>query len=120
MLLEQTLTTVLAAVCTRVHPDIAPPDTDVPYITWQTIGGPAVAYEDDAMPDARCAWVQISCWAASRLEAINLMLAAEAALVTATATGFTARPQSAMRAMVSDADHLSGNSQDFEIWAPRA
>lgn len=119
-MLEQSLTTLLSAVCTRVYPDVAPPGTATPYITWQVIGGPAVSYVDDAVPDIRCAWVQVSCWAASRLEAITLMLAAENALVTASTPGFTARPQSGMRAMFSESDDLSGNSQDFEIWAPRA
>lgn len=119
MLLEQTLTGLLAGVCPRVFPDVAPPGTAAPYVTWQTVGGSPIVYQDNALPDMRNSWVQITCWAVSRLESTQLALAVESALVLAASGAFGARPRSALRAMFSETDDLRGTAQDFDIWAPR-
>lgn len=117
MSLETDLRTVLAAVCPRVYPDVAPPATLRPYVTWQQIGGTAPAYVDDAVPSLRNAYVQVNVWADTRLEASALMLQIETALTTAQA--FSARPQAAMIAAHSDDDDTRGAQQDFTVWATR-
>lgn len=117
MSLESALVTLLQAQCPRVFPDVAPWDTARPYITYQQIGGPAPVYVEGALPAERAAWVQINCWADTRLAANTLMLQVEAALVAA--SSLTAKPQAALQAAHDDDTDRRGASQDFEIWASR-
>jgi len=117
MSLETALYGVLYAVCPRVTPDTADFGTARPYITWQQIGGPALVYVEGALPAERAAWVQINCWADTRLAANTLMLQVEAALVAAGT--LSARPLGALQASHDDDTELCGSQQDFEIWADR-
>lgn len=118
MNLEQTLDAVLLTQCPRVFAGTAAYDTPRPYVTWQQIGGQAPVYMEGALPDQRCAWIQINVWGNSFLEAKVLMLQIEEALVTSTA--LQARPQSAFSDAINDDPGESpGVMQDFEIWATR-
>lgn len=117
MTLESALFGVLSAVCPRVVPDVADLGTERPYITWQQIGGPAPMYVEGVLPAERAAWLQINCWADTRLAANTLMLQVEAALVAAGT--LTARPLGALQAAHDDTAELFGAQQDFEIWADR-
>lgn len=116
MSLESDLVTLLKTLCPRVFPDVAPTDTQRPYITWQQIGGDVIR-PLVGLPDKRNALVQIDCWAERRADANALALAVEAALVAATV--FVARPQSALVATNDEDTDLRGAMQDFSIWAPR-
>lgn len=117
MSLETALYAALHSICPRVYPDIAPADAVLPYVTWQQIGGEAPVYLDGALPDKRCAYVQINTWAATRAEANALMLQIEQALCAAST--MVARPQSALQAAFDDDTEIRGAMQDFEIWAER-
>lgn len=117
MSLESDLYTVLNAQCARVFPDVAPFDTECPYITWQQIGGEALAYVEDTVPNERNAYVQINVWDTTRIGATALALQIEAALIQSTA--FQARPQSALQAAHDDDTDRRGCLQDFTIWAAR-
>lgn len=117
MSLETDLYALLSAQCPRVFPDVAPFDTACPYITWQQIGGEALTYVDDTVPNQRNAYVQINVWDTTRLSATALALQVEAALIQATA--FEARPQSALQSAHDDDTDRRGCLQDFSIWAAR-
>jgi len=116
MSLESDLVTLLQTVCPRVSPDVAPTDTQRPYITWQQIGGDVIP-QINGLPDKRNAMVQINCWAETRAQANALALSVEAALVAATL--FLARPVSALVAAHDEDTDLRGAMQDFSIWAAR-
>lgn len=117
MSLESDLVTLLKTLCPRVFPDVAPTDTQRPYITWQQIGGDAPVYVEGATPNRRNAQVQINAWADTRAQANALSLQIEAALVAA--TGMQAQPQGALIAAHDEDTDLRGAQQDFSIWALR-
>lgn len=115
MTLEETLVAALKTVTPKVYPDVAPAGAAVPYLTYQQIGGKAIAYLDGSLPDKECAWVQISVWSATREEAKRLILAAE----TKICATMQASPQGASIAAYSEDSGRRGAHQDFEIWAAR-
>jgi len=117
MSLETDLYAVLAAVCPRVFPDVAPAGTEEPYVTWQQIGGSAFAFTEGALPNKRNARVQVNVWAATRLECNNIAQQIEAAL--AASPLFAATPESALVAELDEFTDLRGAMQDFSIWADR-
>lgn len=117
MSLESDLYAVLQTICPRVYPDVAPAGTARPYIVWQQIGGEAVSYTDNEVPSLRNAYVQVSAWAESRLQASLMAQQIEAALIASPT--LAARPQSAMQAAYSEDTELRGAMQDFTIWADR-
>lgn len=113
MTLEAAMRNVLEAVCPAAYPDEAPARAKLPYAVWQQIGGRAIAYVDDSVPDAENPFIQIQAWASTRAEANRLMRQIEAAMTVATA--FTARPMSAMSAAPSDDENVRGAMQDFDV-----
>lgn len=118
MSLESTLCTLLQAQCPRVFPDVAPLDTQRPYITYQQIGGDDLSFVDDTLPGVRSPEIQINFWADTRAAAKALALQTRDALTTATT--MQARPTSGI---VDDYDHdmlRYGSRQDFSIWASGA
>lgn len=117
MTLEADLYTELYALCPRVFPDNAPLDTTRPYITWQQIGGEALAYFERSTPTARNARIQINVYADTRVAANTLALAIEDALTVS--TRFQAKPESALLATRELDFDAYGTMQDFNIWAQR-
>jgi hypothetical protein len=117
MSLETSLYTVLASICPRVYPDVAPTSTTRPYLTWQQIGGQAPTYLEVAVVDKRNAEVQVNVWADTRAAANALALQIELALTTATA--FQAKPIGAFFATQDEDVKVYGTNQDFTIWAAR-
>lgn len=118
MSLETTLYTLLQAQCLRVFPDLAPLDTQRPYITYQQIGGDDLSFVDDPLPGVRSPEIQINYWADTRAAAKALALQTRDALMTSTA--LQARPTGGL---VDDYDHdflRYGSRQDFSIWASGA
>jgi hypothetical protein len=57
----------------QVYPDVAPPSTPAPFLTYQAVGGQSFATVDAATPVTRNARVQVSVWAKSRLQAAEIM-----------------------------------------------
>jgi len=117
MSLETDLVELLQAQCPRVFPDVAPLSTTRPYITWQQVGGDALAFVDNTVPNTRNASIQVNVWSATRMQSTALMLQVEAALIGSTA--LQARPSSALIATHDEDTDLRGCMQDFSIWAPR-
>jgi len=101
----------------RCFPDLAPLSTVRPYITYVQIGGEAISYLDNTVPDGKIGRFQINVWGDTRASVSALMLQVEAAMIQATA--FQARPLSAPS---SDYDHDSlvyGAMQDFSVFSTR-
>lgn len=117
MSMETDLTAVLKGVCPRTFPDVAPFNTQRPYVTYQGIGGKPLRYLDGTAADKRHTVVQINVWADSRASALDTIRAIEDALCASSA--FTARPEAES---ISDYDEDSeryGSRQDFSIYALR-
>ena len=117
MSLESELTTILKTVVTRTYPDVAPNGTLPPYCVYIQIGGDAITFVDNAVPSKRNAEMQINIFAATRAQAVSLMLGVESALTVA--TSIQARPVGAMRGALDDESDLRGAEQDFTIWSDR-
>jgi len=115
--LETDLYTLLSGLCPRVFPDVAPGDTARPYLTWQQVGGMLISPLGNEVPGKRNANIQINVWANTRIEAVELALQIEAAMIQATA--FQARPNMAHIASYEDDLNLYGTVQDFSVWANR-
>lgn len=110
-------TTIKGLVSNRCFPDFAPLSTARPYITYVQIGGEAISYLDNTVPDGKIGRFQINVWGDTRASVSALMLQVEAAMIQATA--FSARPVSAPS---SDYDHdnlVYGAMQDFSVFSTR-
>ena len=118
MSVESDIYTLLKGlVGNRCCPDFAPIATVRPYITYVQIGGEALSYTDDTLPNGKNGRFQVNVWGDTRSQCSALMLQVEAALIQATA--FQARPVSAPS---SDYDHdmlVYGSMQDFSVWSTR-
>ncbi len=79
---EPTIVTALGAlVSNRVFPDVAPENTERPYITYQQIGGVGINFLDQGtIPNKRHARFQINVWADTRAAVVTLMEQVEAAI----------------------------------------
>ncbi|NLZ12372.1 MAG: DUF3168 domain-containing protein [Alcaligenaceae bacterium] len=116
--MELTLIALLSPlVGGRVFPDVAPIGTARPYITWQQFGGDVIKPLANEVASKRNSTVQINVWSDTRLQANQLILQAETALVTSSA--FIARPISAFAARHEEDVDLYGAEQDFSIWSDR-
>lgn len=118
MTLEADFITVLLAQCPRTFPGVAPFGTSTPYVTWQHIGGQSLRFLDGTAGDKRNAYIQITVWAATSLQAITLARAIEDALCAATAV-LLAEPQGEPVDAFDDGDELRGTVQSFSIWGAR-
>lgn len=114
MSFESDLYTVLTAVTPRAFPDFAPVATARPYVTYQQIGGQVVTMLASTAPGIRQSEVQINVWSDTRMEAMTLARAIEAAMCTATA--FTARPAGDVVADYDADVPVYGTRQDFRCW----
>lgn len=117
MTLEPQLYTLLGTLCPRVHPDIAPEGTSLPYVTWQGLGGESARFLDGSAPDKRNTYVQINVWSDTRLGALNLIRQIEDALCLSAA--FIARPEAEPISLYEPDTLLYGCLQRFDIWASR-
>jgi hypothetical protein len=96
---------------------IGPETNDLPRITYQQVGGQSVSFLDRIRPTLKNGRFQISTWAATSVQASQIALAAEDALIAATA--FQATPLGAPVADFEQDTGLHGRRQDFSIWSPR-
>ena len=115
--LEEALFAVLKTVCARVFFDIAPIDTEQPYIVAHQIGGQAPMYVEGALPDRRNSVVQINVWGGSRVVCNTLSLQVESALVAHPT--LQAQPQNALSAVYDEDTTTFGAMQDFSLWENR-
>lgn len=117
MSMESDLVTLLQTVCPRVFPDVAPANTAKPFVTWQPLGGESLRFLDNAAPDKRNTYMQVSVYGTTRLEALNLIRAAEAALCASPA--FIVKPQGEPISTYEEDTTLYGAMQRYSIWAAR-
>ncbi|KRA13951.1 hypothetical protein ASD75_04625 [Acidovorax sp. Root568] len=117
--MESDLTSLLQTVCTRVYPGIAPPDTAMPYATYQHIGGVSLVFLDNTPGDKRNSYMQINVWSARSLESMALIRQIEDALRLSPA--FIARSQGEPLAMpeVDPVQTRYGAMQRFSLWSGR-
>jgi len=108
---------VKSLVGNRVYPDVAPAGAQLPYITYQQVGGDAVSFLERAMPSKKHGEFQINVWCATRLEAASLILQIEAAIALSTA--FQAEAKMAPIAGYSEEANVYGYFQHFSIWSDR-
>lgn len=104
-------------VAGRIYPDVAPSGAGLPRIVYQQVGGKTINYTEGTLPDKENARMQVVCWAASRLAAINLMKQAEAAILAAPVI-----QAEAIGARISGYEPDTGlfsSMQDFSIWTAR-
>lgn len=69
----------------RVYPDVAPLDTDTPYITYQVAGGEPINFLSGDRPDKQFVRMQVNVWSNHRAEAAKIGMLVEDALRSATA-----------------------------------
>lgn len=115
MSLETLIYNALAGlVDNRVYPDVAPDGCELPYITYQQVGGRPINFVDPSIPGKRNARVQINVWGDSRLAVSSLAGDVENALRVVTELQTTVLGQP-----VSEYDmetKLRGSRQDFSFW----
>lgn len=113
--LEELINEAVSPVLTA-YPDIAPIGADLPYCTYQLMGGRPVQFLDGTLADKKNAVVQINCWADSALEASRLIAKVKKALIayadlkvsviTEATSIFTDDPNAGTK----------GRMQDFSCW----
>lgn len=117
MTVESSLYTALKTlVANRVYRDIAPQTvTDLPRITFQTVGGTSINFLDSAtIPSKRNARVQVNVWHNRRDEANVLARQVEDAL-----RSYTTLNTTVLTGLVSTYEEetkLYGTMQDFSFW----
>ena len=118
MTIEADIFTALKGlVGNRCFPDFAPLSTARPYITYVQIGGEALNYIDDTLPNGKQGRFQLNVWGDTRASVSALMLQVEAAMIQATA--FQARPLSAPSSAYDHDSLVYGSMQDFNIFSAR-
>ena len=85
--------TLKALVTNRVFPDLAPLNTPRPFIVYSQVGGQAIAYLENTMPDKKHGRFQIDVYADTRAACAAVALQVE--MVMTAATAFQARALSA-------------------------
>lgn len=101
----------------RCFPDFAPITTVRPYITYVQIGGEAISYIDDTLPDGKHGRFQVNVWADTRSSASSVMLQVEAAMIQATT--IQARPMSAPSNTYDHDMSVYASMQDFSVFSTR-
>ena len=115
MSLESDLSTALSALCSdKCFPDVAPPGTAPPWITYQQVGGSVInAIDGSTMPGKARARIQVNVMHATRISANALMRQVEAAL---RASPFFAEVEGDLIAIYDEENEYRGAAQDFSIW----
>lgn len=101
-------------VANRVFPDVAPPNTPRPYITYQPVGGEPINYLEQEAPNKENGRWQINVWADTRLEASAL--ARQAANALRLAPALQTRVLASPVALYEPDTKLRGTRQDFSCW----
>lgn len=114
--LEQLINEAVSPILTA-YPDIAAIDAKLPYCTYQRMGGRPIKFMDGSLPDKKNAIVQINCWANSALEASDLIMKVEKAII-ASSDIVTAEAVTEPTSTFTDDPNASmkGRMQDFSIW----
>lgn len=114
MTIEQKLFSLLAPLAEkRVYPDVSPETLNLPFIVYQQVGGEAVQYVDDTLPEKRHSRFQIEVWAETRAQATTIARQIEETLVTA---HINCEVYGALTAIYDDDVRVYGTRQDFGFY----
>jgi hypothetical protein len=109
--------TLKPLVANRCFPDFAPLGTARPFITFEQVGGNALAYLDGALPDKKHGRFEVGVYADTRAACAAIALQVEAALSAATVFQATA-----INAPVSDyapEPKIYASTQTFSVFSDR-
>ncbi|NHZ93545.1 DUF3168 domain-containing protein [Massilia sp. CCM 8733] len=98
----------------RVYPDFVESGALAPYIVFQAVGGSPINLLGSEVPDKELSRVQVSVWAATRLEASDLGKQAENALRVV--AGLQTTVLTGRVATFDEDTELRGTMQDFEFF----
>lgn len=98
----------------RVYPDVAPELAVRPYITYQQVGGTAVNFLAQSVPNKKNSRVQVNVWADTRAQAAQIAGQVEDALrmMSALQTTVLGAPVATYEADIP----IRGTRQDFSFW----
>lgn len=105
--------TLQSLVGGRVYPDVAPENTEKPYITYQQVGGESNNFLDATISSKKNGRFQINLWATSRIAAADLSRQIEDTLLT---SALYAMAMGAPTATYETDTKLYGTRQFFSIW----
>lgn len=117
MTLEEHIFNIVEPVIT-VYPDKAPMNAALPYATYQRMGGRSVTFMDKSLPDKKNALIQLNCWASSPIEASNLIMRVEKALLKSDVVNASAITEPTSTFDDDPESPITGRMQDFSIWYP--
>lgn len=98
----------------RVFPDVAPEGTEVPYITFQAVGGEPLNFLSGDRPDKANSRVQVNVWAATRLEASEI--GAQVEDLMREASRLQPEVLTGRAATYDETTKYRGTMQDFSLW----
>ena len=114
MSLEATIKTLLGPlVGGRCSADTIPDNPTFPLIVYQQVGGRAMEYADQTIPDKEHARVQVVVWSKSRPEASQIARAARAAII---GSGMPAQTYAAPVSLYQEDLKLYGSRTDYGLW----
>jgi hypothetical protein len=99
----------------RFFPDVAPSGTEVPYGTYQAVGGEPMNFLSGDRPGKTNTRMQVNVWAATRVEASALGAQAEDALRAAAA--LQTEVLTGRIATYDETTQYRGTMQDFSLWS---
>ena len=99
----------------RVFPDVAPLNTERPFITYQAVGGAPINLLTGEKPTKQPHRMQVNCWAAQRIEASELGMLVEDALRSA-GNALQTEVLTGRVATYDEETDLRGTMQDFQIF----
>lgn len=117
MTMESDLQTLLAGICPRTFPDVAPSGTVAPWVVWQGLGGASLRFVDNTAADKRNTLLQISVYSKTRSQALQLIRQIEDAITAS--MPLIATPQGEPASTYEDDTKLYGSIQRYSIWAAR-
>jgi len=98
----------------RVFPDVAPLNTERPFITYQAVGGAPDNYLSGDLPGKQMVRMQVNVWAERRAEASELGMLVEDAMRSATA--LQVEVVTGRVATYDEDTDLRGVMQDFSMY----
>ena len=98
----------------RVFPDVAPLNTERPFITYQAVGGAPDNYLSGDLPEKQQVRMQVNVWAARRTEASEIGMLVEDAMRSA--RHLQVEVISGRVATYDEETDLRGTMQDFSMY----
>lgn len=117
MSLKGGIVSVISTVVADVYPDFAAFGVAKPYAVYQAVGGTPRRYADNTPADKRHTELQVTVWAATRLQASALIRQIEEAFCASAV--LTATPIGEAVSIAEEDLNLYGSQQDFSIHSTR-